>query len=98
MITTGLMVWIKRQAAQVGVLLASIAATLVSLLYLHNRGKRNAATEAVSKERNRINQETKRQVQKTKERAHEIDQSFADIDRDDLRGRMRNAATDSSDK
>jgi hypothetical protein len=94
MITHAVAAWFAR----IGKTLAGAAAVLISLLYIHKTGKRNAARDAVEEERNRINHETKRQVQRKREQAHEIDSSFADIERDDLRGRMRDAATDSDNR
>lgn len=98
MISTGLLVWAKQKAAKAGVIVASIFASLVSLLYLHNRGKRAAATEAVSKERERIATETKKVTEKTKAKRDEVKDEIAAVADSDLLERMRDGATDKSRK
>jgi len=86
MITNWLIRFGAKIAAGFGVVLA--------FLYAHNRAKSSAANEAVQNERQRIELETVKKTQKIKQAANEIDQAHNDLPVDDLRHRMRDAATD----
>lgn len=67
---------------------------VLAFLYAHQRAKQTAANDAVKTERQRIELETVKQKQKIKKAAHEINEAHRNLPADDLRSRMRDAATD----
>lgn len=81
-------------SSKIGAKLLGFAAIGISFVYIHQSAKRKAAREAVRQERQRIETVTRVKKQQIRKQADEIDQDNADADRDDLRKRMRQQATD----
>lgn len=83
-------IWFSKAQAKI----IGLGAIIVSLLYIQHAGKRKAAKQAVSKERQRITTATNVKKQVIRTQADEIDKAVADADHADLRKRMRQQATD----
>lgn len=82
--------WFVRFGAKI----AAAFGVVLAFLYAHQRAKQTAANDAVKTERQRIEIETVKQTEKKRRAADEINEAHRNLSNDDLRSRMRNAATD----
>lgn len=81
-----------------GAKIAAAFGVVLAFLYAHRRAKTEAARDAVKAEHQRIELETVKQTEKKRRAADEINEAHRKLSNDDLRSRMRNAATDRDSK
>lgn len=85
---------IKAWIAEIGAKVVAGAAIVLGLIFIHKRKKAQAADQAVEVERARVSAEVAKDEQYTREEADEIEEALYNLPDDDLRKRMRDAATD----
>lgn len=91
--------------SKIGAKLAAFIAAVVAVVLLifgHRRkvdkARKSGRKSGQEAERDRVKRETVKESAKVKDAANEIRKEHANLDRDELRRRMRDSATDSGNK
>lgn len=85
---------IKAWMAELGAQLVAAVAVVLGLVFVHKRRSQEAAKDAVTLERARVEVETAKEAEKVKEQSDEIEAPLYNFADDDLRQRMRDEASD----